>query len=133
MSELNVQAVGNKIIVKVLKPRLVETKGKIVLPENTQAAAKPQLYGEIMSIGEEVKEGIFEVGDTIVFHPNGGQDMVLENNVCKVLMYEEVYGIESRKVDKDEKTPENEFLTIFPEESSRIITPEFGGIKEGKV
>lgn len=116
-----------------MRPRLVETAGKIVLPDNAQSAAKPQLYGEIMSIGEEIKEGIFEVGDVIVFHPNGGQDMVLENNVCKVLMYDEIYGIESRKVDQTEEIPEDEFLTIFPKETSRIVTPKFSGAKVGKI
>lgn len=122
MSELNIQAVGTKVIVQLLKPRVLQPQGKIVLPDNSQQAVKPQFYGVVTSIGEEVS--VIETGDVIVFHPNGGQDMVLENNVCKVLNYDEIYGIESRQVDRgDRKWDEDDFFLALPQES-KIVQPQ---------
>ena len=119
MSELNIQAVGTKVIVKLLKPRSLQPQGQIVLPDNSQQAVKPQFYGLVISAGDAVSA--IEQGDVIVFHPNGGQDMVLENNVCKVLNYDEIYGIESRLVDMEGKDwADDDFFLALPQES-RIV------------
>ena len=122
MSELNIQATGTKIIVKLLKPRVLQPQGQIVLPDNSQQAVKPQFYGLVISIGEEIKN--VEMDDVIVFHPNGGQDMVLENNVCKGLNYDEIYGIESRQVDMAGKDwADDDFFLALPQESN-IVQPQ---------
>jgi len=90
MSELNAKAVNDKVIVKVLMEDN-KTEGGIIVPEVAQGKLRPQGVGEVTSIGELVKE--IEVGDIIMFHKQGGMDVLLDRNVCKVLKYDEVYGI----------------------------------------
>lgn len=90
MSELNATAVNDKIIVKILEEDN-KTEGGIIVPEVAQGNLKPQEVGEVTSVGELVKE--IEVGDTIMFNKHGGMAIILDRNLCKVLKYDEVYGI----------------------------------------
>lgn len=103
-------------------PRKVEYKGSLIMPENAQDSYKPQFYGEVISVGEKVDN--IMPGDVIFFHVGGGQAMILEDFICKVLKYEEVYGIESRPVD-DSRLPEDAFMKVVqnPQNSSKIIAP----------
>jgi co-chaperonin GroES (HSP10) len=87
MSEI-MQAVGNKVFVKSMRRSV--SKGGIILPE-TAGAVEPQKFGQILSVGEKV-EGM-KVGDIIMFHPRGGQAIVIENVVYAVVMDSEVYGV----------------------------------------
>lgn len=121
MSELNVQALGNHVIVKLMKPRRVQQSSLIVVPD-TQGSYKPQFYGEVISVGEEVER--IDEGDIIFFHVGGGQDMMLEDIICRVLKYEEVYGIESQ-AEGDERLPKEEFMTFNPQaqQNSTIVKP----------
>jgi chaperonin GroES len=90
MNELNAKAVNDKIIVKILEEDN-KTEGGIIVPEVAQGNLKPQELGEVTSVGELVKE--IEVGDTIMFNKHGGMSIILDRNLCKVLKYDEVYGI----------------------------------------
>lgn len=119
------QAVSDKVIVRLLRPREIKTSGGIIVPETAKKMVEPQLYGEVLSIGEEVKN--VSVGDIIMFHAQqGGQDIVLDEYVCRVLAYQEIYGISSRNVGKQEEIPDEEFMKItsipIKKEKSNIVT-----------
>ncbi len=120
--ELNVQSVSDKVIVKVMHPKKIKTSGGIIIPDSAEATVKPQLYGEVVSVGEEVKN--INAGDIIMFHGNGGQAIVLDEFICKVLCYGEIYGVASRNVDKQEEIPEEEFIKIasVKKEKSNIVS-----------
>ncbi len=96
MKKMNspMNAVADKIFVKILKK--TKSKGGIILPD-TVTQAEPQNYGLVLSIGEKV-EGV-NVGDIVMFHPRGGQAVVIESSVYAVVVYNELYG-----VLKDEET-----------------------------
>ena len=120
--ELNVQAVSDKVIIRVMHPKKIQTSGGIIIPDSAEAAVKPQLYGEVLSAGEEVKD--ISPGDIIMFHGNGGQAIVLDEFICKVLCYGEIYGIASRNMGKQEEIPEEEFMKIasIKKEKSNIVS-----------
>lgn len=82
-----IKAVKDKIAALVIRPEKV-TKGGIVIPETVNK--DPQGYGEVISVGEEVKT--IKEKDVIMFHQHGGQDIILDGNIIKVLAYNEVYG-----------------------------------------
>ena len=81
-------AVKDKIIVATLKKE--KTVGGIIIPDNV--VNEPQSYGVVISVGEEVPEKI-KVDNIILFAPFGGQDIVYNVEVYKVLSYGEVYCI----------------------------------------
>lgn len=81
-----IQAVGDKIIVEVLK--ITKTDSGLIIPDTVQP---PQGYGRVLSAGEQV-ENIKE-GDILMFHIMAGMDIVAEKKVLKCLKYEELYGV----------------------------------------
>jgi len=83
------QGVKNKVIVKIIKEIEKTTESGLIIPETVNKA--PQLFGEVISIGEEVKE--INISDIICFHRNGGHDILFDNNIYKVLMDTEIYGV----------------------------------------
>jgi len=83
-----VKAVKDKVVVEVLKS-VDQTEGGIIIPET--AEKDPQGYGRVISVGEEVTT--IGEGDIVLFAKFGGQDILLDRQVMKVLMYNEVYGI----------------------------------------
>ncbi len=93
-----IEAVKDKIIVKVLKEEQI-SDGGIILPENASSSA-PQSLGEVQSIGPDASDetGI-KKGDIIVFAKFGGQDIIINRLSLKVLMSGEVYGIFAKEVD----------------------------------
>jgi len=98
MNELNAIAVNDKVIVKILEEEN-KTEGGIIVPEVARDNLRPQAFGKVTSIGELVKE--IEVGDTIMFNQRGGMDIILDRNLCKVLKYDEIYGIMKKCNDKE--------------------------------
>jgi co-chaperonin GroES (HSP10) len=82
-----IKAISDKVIVKELARS--QTKGGIVIP--TTSKAEPQGYGKVLSVGEDVST--INPDDVIMFHPNGGMAVVIDDYVCRVLMYKEVYCI----------------------------------------
>ena len=83
-------AVNDHIIVEVLQEvEEVITDGGIVIPEI--AVKSPQGYGRIISVGAQVTIPV-GIGDIIIFHKNGGMDIMIGNKILKVLKQPEVYA-----------------------------------------
>ncbi len=83
-----IKAVGEHVFVK---PIIFEEKtegGLIVPPVGTN---KPNIFAEVLSVGPEVGE-ITKVGDIIVCHQNGGQIVLLDQIMYKILKKTEIYG-----------------------------------------
>jgi len=81
-------AINDKVIVKIIKDQVRETKSGLYIPENLQNL--PHTMGKVISIGDEIKN--VEVGDIILFHRNGGH--IISFNVdeeFRVLKYDEIY------------------------------------------
>lgn len=83
-----VKAIKDKIVVEVLKQD-EKTEGGIIIPAT--AERDPQGYGRVLSVGEEVPT--IKEGDIILFAKFGGQAILIDGRVMKVLGYPEVYGI----------------------------------------
>jgi len=86
-----IQAVKDKIIAIVVRETKTTESG-LIIPET--ANKEPQGYGEVVSVGEEIKT--IEKGDLVLFHKQGGQDIILDGKIIKVLGYGEIYGIVKR-------------------------------------
>jgi len=82
-----IKAVDDKVVVELMKPGV--TKGGLVIPTTN---SEPQAYGKVISVGENVGQGI-KLGSILIFHPKAGMDMVMSNKIMKVLKYGEVWGI----------------------------------------
>jgi len=91
------EAIGEHVIVKILDGEEV-TRGGIVIPSNAQQP--PQVYGKVLSVGDEVSSRKIELkpDDVIMFHQQGGQIILVEETQYRVLKVDEVYG----KVQKGE-------------------------------
>lgn len=87
-----IKAIGNHVIVEVVALE-TKTEGGIFLPETV--VTEPQKYGKVVSVGPDVV-GIFE-GNIVAFASFGGQDIILNRTVIKVLKNEEVYGVISEE------------------------------------
>ena len=84
-----VQGVDDKVIAKI-KEQSNTTEGGIIVPDTVEN--EPQLYCEVISIGENVGSEV-EVGNTILVHRNGGMDIIFKREIYKVLKYDEIYGV----------------------------------------
>lgn len=87
MKEL--QAINDHVIVELVMPKEDTTASGIILPE--QVIMEPQKYGKVLSVGELVQT--IKVGDTIAFAKFGGQDIILNRKIIKVLKLPEIYGV----------------------------------------
>jgi len=83
-----VEAICDKVVVRVVFKQNVRESG-IVIPEGVKA--EPQNQGIVESVGSDVK--YVKVGDTIFYHPRGGQDFIVDDVMYKVLGEAEIYGI----------------------------------------
>jgi co-chaperonin GroES (HSP10) len=83
-----VEAIGDKIVVRVVFKQNVRESG-IVIPETVKT--EPQNQGVVESTGADVK--YIKVGDTIFYHPRGGQDFIVDDIIYKVLGESEIYGV----------------------------------------
>jgi len=92
-----VKALGDKVVVEVIMQEKV-TSGGIILPVNVDK--DPQGYGEVLSIGEEVKN--VKVGDIVIFHKNGGMAIMIDRKIMKVLVNKEIYGVLEEVETKEE-------------------------------
>jgi len=83
-------AMNDHVIVEILQEIEEITDGGIVIPETV--AKRPQGYGKVISVGSQVNIAL-HIGDTVIFHKNGGMDIMLQGNkVFKVLKQPEIYG-----------------------------------------
>jgi co-chaperonin GroES (HSP10) len=82
-----IQGIGDKVICKILAEERT-TKGGLFIPDGV--AKNPQVSYEVITCGDEVKDII--PGDTIFCSPHGGMDIMVEDDIFKVLREEEIYG-----------------------------------------
>lgn len=87
---MNLVAVKDKIVVKVLVPKETVTEGGIVLTEDAAKNQEPQVAGQVISFGEDVSFST-EVGEILLMHRNAGMDMIINRVIYKVLKDDEVY------------------------------------------
>jgi len=81
------KAVNDHIIGEIIKEDKMTDSG-IIIPENVNP---PYKYVKVISVGEEVKT--ISPDDLIICHSNGGQDIMFDDKIMKVLKLPEVYGI----------------------------------------
>lgn len=82
------QGVKDKIIVEILEKEN-KSEGGIFLPETAQL--EPQMYGKVISIGEDVGE--ISVDDVLAFNERAGMDLTFEQKKMKCIKEDEVYAI----------------------------------------
>lgn len=82
-------AVNDHVIVEIIQELEEITDAGIVIPEGV--VRKPQGYGKIISIGSQVNIAL-NIGDTIIFHKQGGMDIMIANKIFKVLKQPEIYA-----------------------------------------
>jgi chaperonin GroES len=85
----NIKAINDMIIVKEVIKEEEKTEAGIFIPSTIKM--EPQKYGKVLSVGDQVTKIL--VGDTIVFHPAGGQAVIMNGEIQRVLKENEVYGI----------------------------------------
>lgn len=88
------KAVKDKVFVKVLKEVEQTTQGGLIVPGTVKK--EPQKYGDVLSVGNDVKEII--IGDQIMFHDRGGQTIMINGEEYRILSENEIYGVTIRKV-----------------------------------
>lgn len=90
---MNLIAIGENVVVEVMKKN-DKTEGGIIIPDN----ANPEsfLRGKVISVGNLIED--IKKNDILAFNGHGGQDMLSNKKVYKVLKYGEVYCIIKDKV-----------------------------------
>jgi len=84
-----IQAINDHVVVEELIKTEDTTTGGIIIPQTVKV--EPQKYGKVLSIGEEVKN--LSVDDIVVFHQSGGQAVIVNGMIQRILKNTEVYGI----------------------------------------
>jgi len=88
-----IQAINDHVIVEVVVPAENTSEGGIFLPGTVEM--EPQRYGNVISVGPDISD--IKVGDVIAFAKFGGQDIILNRVVIKVLKKAEIYGVISEE------------------------------------
>ena len=86
---MKIQAINNHVVAEEIANIEKVTEGGIIIPDNVKM--DPQKYGKVLSVGEKVEN--VKVDDIIVFHQSGGQTIMVNNVIQKVLKNDEIYGI----------------------------------------
>lgn len=76
------KAIKDSVLV-ALPPKVTETKGKILIPGNSE---QRNWYGRVFAVGRDCKE--VEVGDIVVFH-KAGMEQVEYGTLTRSKEYEE--------------------------------------------
>lgn len=84
-----IQAINNHVVVEELIRSESKTAAGIIIPETIKV--EPQKYGKVLSVGEKVEN--IRVDDIIVFHPSGGQAVIIEGVIQRILKNDEIYGV----------------------------------------
>ena len=88
----SIQAINDHVIVQEIMKEAEKTESGIIIPSAIKVA--PQKYGKVLSVGNDVK--YVKEGDTIVFHANAGQAIIMSTDMAsiqRVLKEPEIYGI----------------------------------------
>jgi co-chaperonin GroES (HSP10) len=83
-----IQAKNDHVIAKEITKIEEITEAGIIIPSTVKV--EPQKYGRVISVGEDVEN--FNVNDLVVFHPSGGQAIILNGEIYRVLKKSEIYG-----------------------------------------
>lgn len=81
-----IEAKNEHVVVMSLERQ--KTSGGLIIPA---VGVDPQSYGRVISVGDEVKS--YKKEDIIIFHTNGGQVIVFEDKMLRVLKENEIYGV----------------------------------------
>ena len=84
-----IQAINDHVIVEVIQDTEKKSEGGIVLPETVET--EPQRYGKVISVGPNIDD--IKVDDVVAFAKFGGQDIILNRVIIKVLKKPEIYGV----------------------------------------
>ena len=85
----NIKAINDIVVAEEIIKREETTASGLIVPQTVKV--EPQKYGKVLSIGEKVDN--IKVGDVIVFHQSGGQAVLLDGVIQRVLKKDEIYGI----------------------------------------
>ena len=88
-----IQAINDHVIVELVVATENTSEGGIFLPGTVEM--EPQRYGNVISVGPDITD--IKVGDVIAFAKFGGQDIILNRVVIKVLKKAEIYGVISEE------------------------------------
>jgi chaperonin GroES len=91
-----IQAIKDKVLVKVLKEETT-TKGGLIVPGTIRK--DPQKYGTVISVGQDVRHIGLDV--TLVFHERGGQVILIDEEEYRILNEAEIYGVVVNKDSSD--------------------------------
>lgn len=135
---MNLEAVKDKIVVKVLIPRETITEGGIVLSEDVAKNQEPQIAGQVVSFGKEVSFDL-KVGEVLLMHRSAGMDMIINKVIYKVLKDDEVYCAlrddcdeeqydicEDEKIEDENSGGENEELSNICKEYRESFNWKYG-------
>jgi co-chaperonin GroES (HSP10) len=89
MNKYGIEALNDHVVVELIESVEETSEGGIIIPQSI--VNRPQKYGIVISVGPSVEQSIQE-GDLLIFAKHGGQDIILNNIVLKVLKVSEIYG-----------------------------------------
>jgi len=84
-----IQAINDHVVVEELIKTEDKTDAGIIIPQTVKM--EPQKYGKILSIGEKVTN--LKVDDIVVFHQSGGQAVIVNGVIQRILKNDEIYGV----------------------------------------
>ena len=100
-------AVMDKIFIKELVVKETVTEGGIYLTEDASKNQEPQKCGIVVSFGSDVPYEL-NIGDLIMFHQRGGQSLIMDKVIYRILKADEVYGI----IKDDEHISDSDSLGV---------------------
>jgi len=84
-----IQAINDHVVVEELIKTEDKTDAGIIIPQTVKM--EPQKYGKVLSIGEKVTN--LKVDDIVVFHQSGGQAVIVNGVIQRILKNDEIYGV----------------------------------------
>lgn len=89
MNKYGIEALNDHVVVELIESIEETSDGGIIIPQSI--VNRPQRYGKVISVGPNVEQPI-KNDDLLIFAKHGGQDIMLNNIVLKVLKLSEIYG-----------------------------------------
>lgn len=89
MNKYGIEALNDHVVVELVESVEETSDGGIIIPQSI--VNRPQRYGKVISVGPNVEQPI-KNDDLLIFAKHGGQDIMLNNIVLKVLKLSEIYG-----------------------------------------
>ena len=86
---MNFQPSGDRLLVIPTKVEDTSKKSSLIIVE---AESKAPIHGNVVAIGDEVKEGKFAIGDTIQFEMYAGKEVDVLGNKFLLVSIDKVEG-----------------------------------------